>query len=235
MEEKVLIKSEQYNVKKFFVIMLMIGCLLALFSLVYLIVGQSNFYNRRVDTYELHLDRGYCYSRWSSDECYDCKLAKEYGSGFEYALAEPMALVSTLMAPTGFFALVGGLIYLWLRSYELTVTDKRIFGKVAWGKRVDLPADSVSATATSRFLKGVSVSTSSGRISFRMLKNADAIYQVISNLLIERQQAKVNPVTVIETPKDDVTEQLKKFKELQDLGVITQEEFDTKKKQLLNM
>ena len=100
---------------------------------------------------------------------------------------------------------------------------------------MDLPADSVSATATSRFLKGVSVSTSSGRISFRMLKNADAIYQVISNLLIERQQAKVNPVTVIETPKDDVTEQLKKFKELQDLGVITQEEFDTKKKQLLNM
>ena len=33
----------------------------------------------------------------------------------------------------------------------------------------------------------------------------------------------------------DVTEQLKKYKELLDLGVITQEEFDTKKKQLLDL
>ena len=160
----------------------------------------------------------------------------EYASGFDYLFAEsPLVPISLLIAPVGVFALIGGLIYLWLRSYELTVTDKRIFGKVAWGKRVDLPVDSVSATETIRFLKGVSVSTSSGRISFRVLKNADAIYQVISNLLIDRQQEKSKAAPIADAPKSDEADQLKKYKELLDSGVITQEEFDAKKKQLLGL
>ncbi|MBQ8210547.1 MAG: SHOCT domain-containing protein [Clostridia bacterium] len=131
-------------------------------------------------------------------------------------------------------ALLGGLIYLWLRSYELTVTDKRVYGKVQFGKRVDLPVDSVSATATIQLLKGVSVSTSSGKISFLAIKNANEIYSTINNLLIERQQKKESVVTKVEA-KVDETEQLTKYKELLDKGVITQEEFDAKKKQLLGL
>ena len=37
------------------------------------------------------------------------------------------------------------------------------------------------------------------------------------------------------TPADDVVEQLKKYKQLLDSGIITQEEFDAKKRQLLNL
>ena len=130
--------------------------------------------------------------------------------------------------------ILGVLIYLWLRSYELTVTDKRVYGKIQFGKRVDLPVDSVSATATIQLLKGVSVSTSSGKISFLAIKNANEVYSIINNLLIERQQNKEKVVARTEV-KSDEAEQLKKYKDLLDSGVITQEEFDAKKKQLLNL
>ena len=139
------------------------------------------------------------------------------------------------LIPVAALALIGGLIYLWLRSYELTVTYKRIYGKVAWGKRVDLPVDSISSTATRGLFKGVSVSTSSGRISFLVIKNVDEIYKVMNNLLIERQQEKVNATVAAAAPKSDEADQLKKYKDLLDSGVITQEEFDAKKKQLLGL
>lgn len=139
------------------------------------------------------------------------------------------------LAPLALFSLIGSLMYLRLRSYELTVTDKRIFGKVAWGKRVDLPVDSISATATTKFLKGVSVSSASGSINFLLIKNADVVYDVINKLLIERQQENAPTVPVAAPPAGDAADEIKKFKELLDMGIITQDEFDAKKKQLLGL
>lgn len=44
-----------------------------------------------------------------------------------------------------------------------------------------------------------------------------------------------SPAPAPSAPVQDVTEQLKKYKELLDAGIITQEEFDAKKKQLLDL
>ena len=129
------------------------------------------------------------------------------------------------------------LIYLWLRSYSITVTNKRVYGQTAFGKRVDLPFDSVSSVGTSA-LKGIAVGTSSGKISFKLIKNQSEIHDVISKLLAERQTTEKNTSeptvtqTVVESSSAD---EIKKFKELLDMGVISQEEFDEKKKQLLNL
>lgn len=217
--------------------MLIIGAVLSILALFVFVMGEFAAYDSYQNTYEKHLAKGYCNDVcFDAGSCYACRNATEYSSGFDYLMcSSPLVLISILVAPVGVFALIGGLIYLWLRSYELIVTDKRIFGKVAWGKRVDLPVDSVSATASLRFLNGVSVSVSSGRISFRALKNADAIYQVINNLLIERQQERSKTAPIVEVPKSDEADQLKKYKELLDMGIITQEEFDAKKKQLLGL
>lgn len=132
------------------------------------------------------------------------------------------------------YVIVVALIYLAMCKTELIVTDKRVYGKTAWGKRVDLPLDSVSAIGSLQILKGVSISTASGRINFKLIKNSDAVYQTVSRLLLERQQEK--SVTVVaDTSKSDNKEQLQKLKGLLDTGVITQEEFDAKKKQLLGL
>lgn len=235
MEEKILIKSEQYDVKKVFKVMVIIGAILSIIMFFGCMSENMESYDYYYETYSEHQADGYCSYYGRSDTCWRCEEIEDHPIKLGYALAKTFEDDSYFIVPLVALALIGGLIYLWLRSYELTVTDKRIFGKVAWGKRVDLPVDSVSATATIRLFKGVSVSTSSGRISFLAVKNADEIYRVMNNLLIERQQERANATVGAITPKSDEADQLKKYKDLLDSGIITQEEFDAKKKQLLGL
>lgn len=122
------------------------------------------------------------------------------------------------------------LVYWWLKNTDITVTDKRVYGTTATGKRVDLPFDKISAVATSLF-KGIAVATSSGKINFKMIANRDDIHKELSKLLIDRQSNKQNQ----KNTNNSTTEELKQYKELLDNGVITQEEFEQKKKQLLNL
>ncbi len=247
MEEKILIKSEKYNVNKTIKIMVIIGAIvsvLMLFSALYSSISwNASEYDGYYEIYLKH--NGNCGWPYYDELCYDCGVIKHHTSKLSYVLWELFNYtlapsrngeIYLTLIPFGCLSLIGGLIYFWLHSYELTVTDKRIYGKVAWGKRVDLPVDSISATATIKTLKGVSVSTSSGKIKFLVMKNADKIYNVINELLINRQQEKVVATPVVtNTPVSDEADQLKKFKDLLDNGIITQEEFDAKKKQLLGL
>ena len=123
---------------------------------------------------------------------------------------------------------------IFVNSCEICVTDKRIYGKAAFGKRVDLPLDSVSAVATG-FLKSVSISTSSGRITFFLMSRYDEIHRCVSELLLDRQQKPVAATTIKQEIPQSNAEELRKYKELLDMGVITQEEFNAKKKQLLGL
>ena len=129
--------------------------------------------------------------------------------------------------------IVAVLIYKWLSAYSLTVTDKRVYGKTSFGKRVDLPFDSISSVGTS-FMKGLSVGTSSGKICFKLIKNQKDIYDIINENLFERQQ-KNNARKILLKQNTTVAEEIKSFKELLDMGAITQEEFDAKKKELLGL
>ncbi len=128
------------------------------------------------------------------------------------------------------FAIV---LFLYMAGCELHVTDKRVYGKGAFGKRVDIPIDSVSSVGKISWLKGVIVSSSSGSIRFMYLANADEIHTVLSDLIISRQGKNTN--TIVKEVQQSNADELKKFKDLLDNGVITQEEFDAKKKELLGL
>lgn len=213
MEEKVLIKSEQYDIKKIQKIIIGIG--LVVFLIIFLTCGLPNILNYGLSDYFY----------------FQIETLEDIGLLFTSYYYFSFGVIYGILIPI----IISVIVYGWLKSYELTITNTRVYGKIAWGKRVDLPVDSVSAIATIRVLKGVSVSTSSGRISFLVIKNADEIYMIMNNLLIERQQEKVNATVAATTPKSDEADQLKKYKDLLDSGVITQEEFDAKKKQLLGL
>ena len=135
-----------------------------------------------------------------------------------------------IMIPVGIVDIV---IYNMVSKTELVITDKRVYGKAMFGKRVDLPVDSISAVGTS-MLNGVSVATSAGKIQFLGMMNRDDIHKVLSDLIVARQnrgtEIKVDNVT-----NTSNADELKKYKDLLDSGVITQEEFDAKKKQLLGL
>ena len=240
MDEKILIKSEKYNLKKVFIIILLISALVSLSLLFWRYSSYAGSYDNYRETYLEHQEAGYCkmagYDR--GETCFMCRDAQKYSNKLSFGIGKMCEYSFTItysICPVVITAAILALLYLWLHSYDLTVTDKRIYGKIAWGKRVDLPVDSISATATIPLLKGVSVSTSSGKISFLVIKNANEIYKVFSDLLIERQKETVKASSNIIMQTTDEADKLKKYKDLLDSGVITQEEFDAKKKQLLDL
>ncbi len=124
----------------------------------------------------------------------------------------------------------GIVLLLYVNNCEIVVTDKRIYGKAAFGVRVDIPADCISAVGTITLFHGISVSSSSGKIKLLYISNANEIHKVISDILINRQ-----PHRERNLPLSDTAEELKKYKELLDSGAITQDEFSAKKKQLLGL
>lgn len=133
------------------------------------------------------------------------------------------------------FAAITFLVYRMFKGIEIVVTNKRVYGKGKFGMTIDLPLDSISAVATTSFTHGVSVSTSSGRMTFYYLINKEEIASKIRNLLIERQDNAKATATVTQQIPLSNADELKKYKELLDSGVISQEEFDAKKKQLLGL
>lgn len=116
----------------------------------------------------------------------------------------------------------------------ITVTDKRVFGqatrRLIFSRRIDLPLDSISAVSIGG---GIRVATASGEIVFTDISNQDEVYQAINHLLIARQDARSSVVT--QEPQPSIPNELKQYKELLDGGVITQEEFDEKKRRLLGL
>ena len=134
----------------------------------------------------------------------------------------------------GAIVFVAGIVLLLYSSRcSITVTDKRVYGKAAFGTRVDLPFDMISAVGTTGITHGIEVATSSGKIKFLFIENAAEIHTVISKLLMSRQDK--NNSTVQVKQEVSAADELKKYKELLDNGVISQEEFDAKKKQLLGL
>lgn len=159
--------------------------------------------------------------------------AKETGD-WHYVLTSMLPYFGAMTFLPAF--VIAAILYFGTARCKMTITDKRVYGKAAFGKRIDLPLDSISAVGTSAF-KGLAVATASGRIKFYDIANQEEMHQTLSTLLVQRQDSgKNNATTTIkqEIPQSNADE-LKKFKELLDSGVITQEEFDAKKQQLLGL
>ena len=123
-------------------------------------------------------------------------LFRLFNDNFSDEASNVLAIILIIFLFSAIALLIAILILLILGrpTHQITVTDKRVYGIAAHKSRVDLPLDSVSAVATSAF-KGLSVATSSGRITFIGIKNRDEIHKVISDLLIERQ---TKPIAVVQ-------------------------------------
>ncbi len=135
-----------------------------------------------------------------------------------------------LLADIAFFAF----IRFAMAGMELTITDKRVYGKTWFGKIVDLPVDSITAIGLSKIFNGIAITTASGAIRFLFISNCDELYSIITELIKKRQSTKNTTIVNREIPQSNADE-LKKFKDLLDSGVITQEEFAAKKKQILSL
>ena len=115
---------------------------------------------------------------------------------------------------------------------QLTENNIRgTYGKI-FKRNVDLPLDSINSVEYVKKSGIVNIATSSQKIHFESLLNAEEISNVINELL-QKRQATRGTTTVVNRSSN--AEELSKFKKLLDEGIITQEEFDAKKKQLLGL
>ena len=129
--------------------------------------------------------------------------------------------------------IVLSIIYGAHQKCELQVTEKNIKGKTFFGKEVVLPLYMVSAYATRKYLSTIEITTASGIVRFTMIGNYREIGEVISKKINDRQQK--TELLTAKPAETDSLDQLLKLKALLDSGVISQEEFDAKKKQILGL
>lgn len=235
MEENVIIKSKRYNPKKLMLALIIIGSLVLLVASIYY-GNEYSDYKKRLASYYAHEHTWKChYQLIFNGKGYG--YSEELRCGYNYKPTfwrQREDFIYQGVIPFVSVILLAFILKFLLSSYEMVVTDKRIYGKIVFGRRVDLPIDSISATGTLRILKGVSASTSSGRIKFLFIKNADQIYKEISNLLLSRQNKEATAIANSEN-RTYASDNLIKLKELLDKGIITQEEFEAKKKQFLSL
>ena len=152
--------------------------------------------------------------------------------GIAIFLPPPFFIITCLSAILG---IVTSIIFLAIMNCELTITEKNVKGRALFGKEVVLPLYMISAFSTQKLFATIAVATSSGITKFSLIGNYKEIGQVISQLINERQRDTVTTKASDSAPQNSSMDELVKLKALLDQGIITQEEFDAKKKQLLEL
>ena len=114
----------------------------------------------------------------------------------------------------------------------LAVTNRRLTGKASFGRAIDLPLSQITAVELGG-CSSISVATASGRIHFWFIENRKDVHAVLTGI-IGKTQSEAAPAQTA-APAVSNADELKKYKELLDSGVISPEEFDAKKKQLLGI
>ena len=220
MEQNIVIKGTPQKNKPA-LITIIVGVVLLLASF---LVASYVFEN--CDGYEYF---GYGYGGWY----YWCVIYDTFGEFFTAEFFN-FDCYYGYMIMLGVVALIVGII---MKSNtekcEITVTNEAISGKLPHGKTVHIPLNQITAINRSSF-NGVSI-TSIGNVSnFHCIENREEVMKAISYLLANPQQSSAQPAQSA-SANDSEAEQLKRLKDLLDSGVLTQEEFDAKKKQILGL
>ena len=212
MEEKVLIKSEiDKNAKRALAV---ITYLLLVFSaLIFIILAFVEPLDSWYNYYNPYYDNGY-------EAAFD---------------AHGGCLTFFIIACTFFLLGIITLIVFWaICKCELFITENNVKGKTLFGKEVVLPLYMVSAYSTRKLLSTIAVATSSGITKFALIGNYAEIGKVLSKKINERQENTTTEARATAS-QSNAMDDLKKLKDLLDSGIITQEEFEAKKKQLLGL
>jgi len=241
MYEKVLVKGYHYNVRKLRYLTVVFALLLSLA----IYIGYSSVYIRKYENMDL---TGYqeiinypdgtamvsysipsLHSLSALDIINNKSILEKYvdieDTGYNDLSLFMLILPWILCAVVLWFLFVN-------RNTTLTVTDKRIHGKLMFSKPFDLPLHSVASVSTC-LLKGVTVTSTAGKTHFFLVRNNKEVQTVISKLLEEKRPH--TPKSTASTATLDAVDQLRKYKALLDDGIITAEEFEAKKKQLLGI
>lgn len=112
----------------------------------------------------------------------DYKAENEEFIDYGYAEMRKAKNMFWLVAFCSLAFLISGIIYLYIGRTNITVTDKRIYGKAIFGKNIDIPINSVIFVGIGQ-PKKITIATSAGKIQFAGIKNVDEVYGKIQTIL----------------------------------------------------
>ena len=191
MQERELIRSYNPDTKKFLKVMAIIGLVLALLVFMVQCSNISSELESYMETYNRHQKAGSCgWSYKSYQQCWKCEYVEEHSPFGE-------GLSAGFVCFAGIFVLAL-LIKLLLSSFSLVVTDKRVYCKTLWINQVCLPVDSITAVSRVGLLNILAISAPSGLIYVSFVMNSKAIYKVLNDLFIARQEKSLAAVMGIE-------------------------------------
>lgn len=144
------------------------------------------------------------------------------------------------------YIILVGIRFYWqdiAKASSLELAEEGISGSLKiWGvnSKLNIPLDNISSLYVKESIwdkirsgKTLVIASSSGSVKFRCVQNADEFVENVNNLTEKRKNATKAPSSAANQVSS--ADELKKFKELLDAGAISQEEYDSKKKQLLGL
>ena len=239
MEEKILIESRSSEkTRRFFIGVIIFWLIVSAICLVLWIHFSKQYW---ADRQVYHYYNGY----YKCELCGDIMLStdtrahvlKLHGDeiNMEYLLLYGIEW-AIIHWSTLFLAGIFYLIYYSLSHCKIVITDKNISGRTFWGKKVILPIHMISAFSISKIFSVVAITSSSGFIKFPCIGNLEEIAEILQQLLNERQtKTEIEEKEVLQNNNLTDVDYLIKLKNLMDNGIITQEEFETKKKEILGI
>ena len=147
-----------------------------------------------------------------------------FGEFFNFSCFYGYILIVGIIA-----AVVGIIMKTNTEKCEITVTNEAISGKLPHGKDVNIPLNHITAINRSSF-NGISITSIGSVNNFYCFENREEVINAISCLLTKLQQDNAQLAQ-----SGSATDRLERLKSLLDAGVLTQDEFDTKKRQILNL
>lgn len=132
-----------------------------------------------------------------------------------------------LVFPLGILLLIKG-CSLGNQKIEVTKDNIKLTYKKLGKKSAVLPLNTISGVEYLAKTKGLNIFSGSQQIRFEAITNAEEVAKVVSGLIAKNSNN-------TSAPSGNSADELLKYKKLLDSGVISQEEFDAKKKQLLDI
>ena len=141
-------------------------------------------------------------------------------------------IIYMIIIPFFLFGLIFYMMGRGLEQQKLIVTSTNIRGSYGrlFKSQIDLPLDAINSIESYPKSGVIILSTSSRKIKYDSILNVDEVVSAINNA---RTATKSN--TGVSFSPISSADELTKYKSLLDSGIITQEEFDAKKKQLLGL
>ncbi|WP_253198038.1 PH domain-containing protein [Clostridium gasigenes] len=127
-------------------------------------------------------------------------------------------------------------------TWLIVCTNKRVLmldkGMIYGLKLIDIPLDRINSISHSKGLLLGKISITDGATTRTIQNVSNTTVSFFANTVNKEielyKQTKITTLTQVVNTTSDADELLK-YKQLLDIGVLTQEEFDAKKKQLLNL